>query len=126
VAQGEGTCEAAMVDPISNAPNPREIGQTQARAQPSPTSPAAPDPATDLSPDQRVLVLQAVIEKLIKKSLPSNTKLRIEQDKKTGSYIYRAVDPETGEVISQYPSEEVVKLRDYLTEMAGLLVDQKI
>ena len=115
-----------MVDPISNASNSREIGQTQGRPQPSPTSPATPDPATSLGPDQRVLVLEALIEKLIKKSLPSNSKLRIERNNKTGSYIYRAVDPETGEVISQYPPEELVKLRDYLAEMAGLLVDKKI
>ena len=115
-----------MVDPISSAPNPREIGQTQARPQPSPASPAAPDPATSLGPDQRVIVLQAVIEKLIKKSLPSNSKLRIDHDKETGTYIYRAVDPETGQVISQYPPEQMIKLRDYLAEMAGMLFDKKI
>ncbi len=115
-----------MVDPISNAPNPREIGQTQARPQPSPTSPATPDPSTNLGPDQRVLELQAAIEKLIKKSLPSNSKLQIDRDKETGTYIYRAVDPETGEVISQYPPEQIVKLRDYLAEMEGMLVDKKI
>ncbi|HYM18728.1 MAG TPA: flagellar protein FlaG [Micropepsaceae bacterium] len=115
-----------MVDPISNAPNPREIGQTQARPQPSPTSPAAPDPSTNLGPDQRVVVLQAVIEKLLRKSMPSNSKLQIVQDKTTGTYIYRAVDPQTGEVISQYPSEELVKLHDYLAEMSGMLVDKKV
>jgi flagellar protein FlaG len=115
-----------MVDPISNAPNPREIGQTQARPQPSPTSPAAPDPSTNLGPDQRVMVMQAVIEKLIKKSLPSNSKLQIDHDAATGTYIYRAINPETGEVISQYPPEQLVKLREYLAEVEGLLVDKKI
>ena len=115
-----------MVDPISNAPNPREIGQTQARPQPSPTSPAAPDPSTNLGPDQRVLVMQAVIEKLIKKSLPSNSKLQIDHDPATGTYIYRAINPETGEVISQYPPEQLVKLREYLAEVEGLLIDKKI
>ncbi len=115
-----------MVDPISNAANPREIGQSQGRPQPSPTSPAAPDPSTSLGPDQRVLLLQEVLEKLIKKSLPSNAKLRIERDKETGTYVYRAVDSETGEVISQYPPEQMMKLREYLAEMAGMLVDTKI
>ena len=115
-----------MVDPISNGPSPRETGQTGVRPQPSPTSPATPDPSTNLGPDQRVLVLQAVIEKLIKKSLPSNSKLRIDHDKETGTYIYRAVDPDTGEVISQYPPEQLVKLRQFLAEMEGMLVDKKI
>ena len=115
-----------MVDPISNAPNPREIGQSQSRPQPSPATPGVPDPATSLGPDQRVLVLQEAVEKLIKKSLPTNSKLQIEHDKSTGTYIYRAIDPDTGEVISQYPPEELVKLREYLAEMAGMLVDKKI
>jgi len=115
-----------MVDPISNAPNPREIGQTTARPQPPASSPAASDPTTNLGPDQRVLVLQEAMEKLIKKSLPSNTKLRIDHDKETGTYIYRAIDPETGQVISQYPPEQIVKLREYLAEMEGMLVDKKV
>jgi len=115
-----------MVDPISNGPSPRDNGQTGVRPQPSPTSPSAPDPSTNLGPDQRVLVLQEVIEKLIKKSLPANSKLQIDYDKETGTYIYRAVDPDTGAVISQYPSEQIVKLRQYLSEMEGMLVDKKI
>ena len=99
-----------MVDPISNAGNVREIGTSQSRPQASPMLPGALNPASNLAPDQRVAEAQATeekpvkknrrndpkelhaaVEKLIKKTLPGNSKLQIEQDKKTGTFIYRSV-----------------------------------
>ena len=115
-----------MVDPISNASNPREIGVGHSRQQVSPASPALPDPATQLTRGQRVEVLEAAVEKLIRRSLPSNSKLQIEQDKETGTFIYRSVDPETGEVLRQWPSEQLLKLREHLCELEGLFFDQQV
>jgi flagellar protein FlaG len=112
-----------MVDPISNASVPREIGTAQSRPQDSPASPSAANRATDLPPDQRLLALQATVEKLLKKALPGNSKLQIVRDKDTGSFIYRSVDPETGDVIAQYPSEQIIKLRSHMRDMEGMLVD---
>src|SRR5262245_3690964 len=115
-----------MVDAISNATNPREIGLVQSRHQASPSSPAAPNPATQLTRDQRVEVLESAVEKLIRRSLPSNSKLQIEQDKETGTFIYRSVDPETGEVLRQWPPEQLLELRQYLTEVEGMLFDKEV
>jgi len=115
-----------MVDPISNASTSREIGLNQSRQQPSPASPATPNPATQLSRAQRVEVLEAAVEKLIRRSLPSNSRLQIEQDKETGTFIYRSVDPETGEVIRQWPPEELLKLREHLSDMEGMLFDKEV
>lgn len=112
-----------MVDPISNAPVPREIGTAQSRPQDSPASPSAANSATDLSPDQRLMAMQATVEKLLKKALPSNSKLQIVRDKDTGAFIYRSVDPETGAVIAQYPSEHIIRLREHLRDLEGMLVD---
>ena len=115
-----------MVDPISNASNPREIGVGLSRQQSSPASPALPNPATNLMRAQRVEVLEQAVEKLIRRSLPSNSKLQIEQDRETGTFIYRSVDPETGEVLRQWPPEQLLKLRESLTEIEGLLFDKQI
>lgn len=115
-----------MVDPISNAMSPREIGLGQSRQQTSPASPALPNPATHLTRSQRVEVLEAAVEKLIRRSLPSNSKLQIEQDKETGTFIYRSVDPETGEVLRQWPSEQMLQLREHLTELEGILFDKEV
>jgi uncharacterized FlaG/YvyC family protein len=115
-----------MADPISNASNPREIGVGLSRQQSSPAaSPALPKPATDLIRGQRVEILEQAVEKLIRRSLPSNSKLQIEQDKETGTFIYRSVDPETGEVLRQWPSEQLLNLRESLTEFEGLLFDKE-
>ena len=117
-----------MVDPISNAPNLREIGAVQNRPQasPAPPVPGAVNPESNLAPDQRVAEMQAAIDKLIKKGLPSNSKLQIEQDKESGTFIYRSVDPDTGEVIKQWPPEQLVKLREYLHQMEGMLLDKHV
>ena len=115
-----------MVDPISNAANPREIGPGQGRQQTSPASPSAPNPNTQLTRAQRVEVLESAVEKLIRRSLPSNSKLQIEQDKETGTFIYRSVDPDTGQVLKQWPSEQMLKLREHLTEMEGVLFDKEV
>ena len=98
----------------------------QSRAQVSPATPGAADQATNLSPDQRVEVLQGAVEKLIKKSLPTNSKLQIEQDKITGTFIYRSIDLDTGEVIRQWPSQKMLELRDSLKDMEGVLVDKHV
>jgi flagellar protein FlaG len=52
--------------------------------------------------------------------------LQIEQDKTSGTFIYRSIDPDTGEVLSQWPSEKMLELRDYLTQMEGVLVDKTV
>ena len=115
-----------MVDPISNAPNSREIGLGQSRQQVSPASHARPNPETQLTRAQRVEVLESAVEKLIRRNLPSNSKLQIEQDKETGTFIYRSVDPETGEVLRQWPPEQLLKLREHLSELEGMFVDTQV
>jgi uncharacterized FlaG/YvyC family protein len=114
------------IDPISNATTPRELSATQNRAQLLPPAPGVPDPATNLTSGQRVEVLRGAVEKLIKKSLPPNSKLQIEQDKTSGTFIYRSVNPDTGEVITQWPPEKLLELRDYLKEMEGVLVNTQV
>jgi len=115
-----------MVDPISNASNPREIGVGLSRQQSSPASPSLPNPATQLMRDQRVEILEAAVEKLIRRSLPSNSKLQIEQDRETGTFIYRSIDPETGEILRQWPPEQLLKLREDLSELEGMLFDKQV
>jgi flagellar protein FlaG len=115
-----------MVDPISTASSSREIGVGLSRQQPSPASPALPNPATNLSRGQRVEILEQAVEKLIRRSLPTNSRLQIEQDRDTGTFIYRSVDPETGEILRQWPPEQLLKLRESLTEIEGLLFDKQV
>ena len=55
---------------------------------------------------------------------PPGTQLRIEKDKSTNLFVYQAVNPKNGEVVSQYPSEQIVKFISYFREKEGLAVDK--
>ena len=52
-------------------------------------------------------------------------RLVIERDEPTGSYIYKTLDRATGEVVNQFPREEVLKLRDSPVYQAGQVIVTK-
>lgn len=43
-------------------------------------------------------------------SLPQNAKLSIRLDKDANRFVYEFLDPKTGEVTAQFPTEDVLKL----------------
>src|SRR5258708_32191491 len=90
-----------MVEPISNTPNPnpREPSANPSRPQASPTLPGAVNQSTNLTPEQRVEVLQEAIAKLIKKSLQPNSILQFEQEKTNGPFSTTTIATTTGEVL---------------------------
>ncbi len=51
-------------------------------------------------------------------------RLRIEYDQAAGDFVYYGVDPQTGQVVNQYPPKEVLARAAYLRQVAGLVVDQ--
>lgn len=56
---------------------------------------------------------------------PTNvSRLSIEHDAFVQAFVYRSVDKQTGEVVDQYPGEDQLRLRRYMREMAGLVVDE--
>ena len=80
------------------------FGQKPAPQRPAPSaSPAATAPSPDLA-DMRLV---------------------IEEDKASGSYVYKTVNRLTGEVIQQLPREQVLQLRQQLDYEAGDVVRTK-
>ncbi len=55
----------------------------------------------------------------------ANTHLVIEKDESTGSFVYKSVDRETGEIIKQYPREEVLRAIAIASDAEGLIIDTK-
>ncbi len=45
---------------------------------------------------------------------PKPTESLIETDRETGDLVYKTIDPETRETITQYPYESLLKLRAYV------------
>ena len=54
----------------------------------------------------------------------ANTKLSIDVDDESGLFVYKSVDKKSGEVVSQFPAEEVLALIAYYREAEGLVVDE--
>ena len=46
-------------------------------------------------------------------------RLVIEEDRQSGSFVYKTLDRVTGEVLSQYPREELLKMQDRGNYAAG-------
>jgi hypothetical protein len=92
-----------MVDPISFARNARKIGTAQGRSQASSEIARAAE-----APD----AIPAAVEALIKKDLPKYSTLQILQDDGGATPQDRP-----------WPPAQFKKLRHYLKQMDGLLLD---
>lgn len=87
-----------LAAPVTPAPSPAAQKPAQQPAQP-----AAPQPSTD----------------------PGDFQLVIEEDKAAGSFVYKTVDRRTGEVVSQLPREQILRLREAFDYVAGAVVRTK-
>ena len=86
-----------------------------------PEPPDEPNPAEE-KPDRLVEFARSVGAAL-GDQLPANTRLQILQHEETGRFVYRAVDVETGEVVRQYPPDEILRMLAYWHDLKGMAVD---
>ncbi|HKR87784.1 MAG TPA: hypothetical protein VJS38_06380 [Phenylobacterium sp.] len=54
-----------------------------------------------------------------------NLRLIIEEDLAAQSYVYKTVNSRTGEVVQQYPREEVLRMREDANYQAGGVIRTK-
>jgi flagellar protein FlaG len=102
---------AANVDKIASvALSLNQSPKQQADAAPQTSTSTAPPPAPPPAPE-----------------LPSGADVRlvIEEDKAAQTFVYKTVDRVTGKVISQFPREQLLKLRENPAYAAGSLVKTK-
>ena len=109
-----------MVDPISNAP--RQIGLTQNRSQASSGLAVFEVTRDGLTSAQRVEAMQAAVEKLNKKNPPRRPEFSRLWDEDGSAVAFETDDLREGSD-PQWPSAQLLKLRHYLKQMDGLLVD---
>lgn len=55
----------------------------------------------------------------------ANLRLVIEQDPDSGSFVYKTINRETGEVVLQLPRDELLRLRDHVDYHPGVVVDDQ-
>lgn len=54
----------------------------------------------------------------------ARNKLQIDRAEDNGRFIYRILDPDTGETMRQWPPEKYLELVEYLSDKRGGLVDE--
>lgn len=84
---------------------------------------AAQSHALEMAADSRAREIAA---RLAGEAPRPDAKLEVVDDADAGLFVYRTVDRRTGEVLRQWPIEEVLRLRSYLRELEGLIVDQRV
>lgn len=52
--------------------------------------------------------------------------LQFKVESKTGDMVVQVVDKDTGEVVRQIPSEELIKVREKLEELRGVLFEGQV
>jgi len=82
---------------------------------------ATPDPTFGQRP-AAVPATGALAEPAVQGPDPVDMRLVIEEDKASGTYVYKTVNRRTGEILQQLPREQILKLRDALTYEAGHIV----
>ncbi len=91
---------------------------------------AAPDvPAAAVQPavqstDRKTT--QAAVNTANEVATASGSAVEFSLDEDSGGTIVRVVDTRTKEVIRQFPSEDMLKLRQALSTLQGLMFDQKV
>jgi flagellar protein FlaG len=70
--------------------------------------------------------LESVAQQLQDFMQSMNRSVHFQVDKDSGRDVIRVLDKQSGEVIKQYPSEEVLGLVSKLSQSAGLLVDEEV
>jgi flagellar protein FlaG len=56
---------------------------------------------------------------------PVDLRLIIEEDEASGSYVYKTVNRLTGEVLMQFPRDDVLKMHEHLDYRAGAVIRTK-
>lgn len=54
-----------------------------------------------------------------------NPRLSIEHDAAANRYVFKSIDPDTGEVIRQFPTKDILSIIARIRNISGLTVDQR-
>lgn len=84
------------------------------------------EPTSKLDRDPLEQAAEALEEFIPEFEQVPNTRLRIDKDDDTGRFVYYSVDDESGEVIRQFPPENILKFLSYYRGLEGLLLDDSI
>jgi len=113
------------IDPVmrekidSGSPATAQVSRTKGKETSQPQRPLQND-------SQSADEIQQDIAKINDQLESMNRSIRFSIDEGTKDIVVRVVDENTGEVVMQIPPDELLKLRERLSEMSGLLVREQV
>lgn len=111
--------EARNITPAqSDAVRPSETGNVKV------VSLSASPKVVDETQDPLIKAAKIVEQFMPSEDTAPNTRLRIDRDESSGNFIYQSVDEESGEVIAQFPSEQILKMLSFYREAEGIAIDE--
>ncbi len=104
----------------------REISPGPPSGQEGETAEDAASPEARIEKSAVVQQAEALLEELRNAADSSRLRLRIEQNPDDGSFIYKSIDKESGEVVKEWPPEEVRRSLAFLDRLKGAFLDQAV
>lgn len=103
---------------LGQRPSPATNGR------PSPDRPPVEARSTESAPvTDPFEQIRQVGEQLDRLYPGSKLRLRIDFDRAAGRFVYMGVNPNTGEVVRQFPPEAMLRQLAFVRQLAGLAVD---
>ncbi|HVT25040.1 MAG TPA: flagellar protein FlaG [Rhizomicrobium sp.] len=107
-----------MVDIVSHANVATEHDAVLKRHQNSSSASSAPAKSAHLSQNSSS-------DAVAQSGTSSDVRLEVTKIKNVSGYVYKLIDKKSGEVVRQWPTEQIIKMREYLAEQQIQLVDEK-
>lgn len=98
-----------------------EINAASASQQSAPAA-AAAAPAVQRADEQKLPELAVATQVTLQPSMPA---VQFAEDPESGKVIARVVNPDTGDLVRQIPSEDALALARALGRLQGVFVEQK-
>ncbi len=114
----------ARITPPSRS-NAEEAGETRAETRPETAGVAATAGPEERPDDRRVGKIEQLRAAAEDVAQGDGVRLSISYDEGTGRFIYRGLDPSTGEVVRQYPPDELLERAARLRELRGVAIDRE-
>ena len=109
----------------SSSAVPAQAAPAQAAAVRQPRQPVQPQPQTQTMPEPSLEDVKKAAQKVQEAVQLTASNLRFFVDEESGKTVVTLSDAETGEIIRQMPSKEMIELSRNIDRLQGMLLKQK-
>jgi flagellar protein FlaG len=111
---------------VASVDIPKQNNATPPQAQTQTTPSAATQPAQGAPEKEQSFQQQQPKRDFVQDLLKDNEYMNVEFDDDTKRVVFQSVDRTSGEVINQFPSEEMLTLVAHFRQTVGVFTDQEV